>query len=270
MEATTSPEALRRQRAAKTAALLVLSPIFEADLQPEQYAYRPGRGAPDAVRRVHRLLTTGRREVVDADLSDYFGQIPHAALMQSIARRVSDGRLLGWVKAWLEMAVEEDDGRVGSGRGPRKGRRFRRCSATSTGVASSSAGIRDGCASGSVVSTRRGPGSMCASRTNDSGKSTGSRALRSARRAFRGRRHDLVREPDAGNPHIRFDERRLETEPRQGVRHRHRAKAAGNSYPHPRLPPPRQSSPLQMTLSGGLCRPGLLEAAAELAAAARR
>ena len=54
-----------------------------------------------------RLLTTGHREVVDADLSDYFGQIPHADLMKSIARRVSDGRLLGWVKAWLEMAVEE-------------------------------------------------------------------------------------------------------------------------------------------------------------------
>ena len=87
--------------------MLVLSPIFEADLQPEQYAYRPGRDAHDAVRRVHRLLTTGHREVVDADLSDYFGQIPHADLMKSIARRVSDGRLLGWVKAWLEMAVEE-------------------------------------------------------------------------------------------------------------------------------------------------------------------
>ena len=84
-----------RDRVAQTAAMLVLSPIFEADLQPEQYAYRSGRNAHDAVRRVHRLLNTGNREVVDADLSDYFGQIPHAALMQSIARRVSDGRLLG-------------------------------------------------------------------------------------------------------------------------------------------------------------------------------
>ena len=64
-------------------------------------------------RRVDRLLTTGHRVVVDADLSDYFDQIPHADLMKSIARRVSDGRLLGWVKAWLEMAVEEDDGRGG-------------------------------------------------------------------------------------------------------------------------------------------------------------
>ena len=102
-----------RDRVAQTAAMLVLSSIFEADLPPEQYAYRPGRRAHDAVRRVHRLLTTGHREVVDADLSDYFGQIPHAELMKSIARRVSDGRLLGWVKAWLEMAVEEDDGRGG-------------------------------------------------------------------------------------------------------------------------------------------------------------
>ena len=102
-----------RDRVAQTAAMLVLSPIFEADLQPEQYAYRPGRDAHDAVRRVHRLLTTGHREVVDADLSDYYGQIPHADLLRSIARRVSDGRLLGWVRAWLEMAVEEDDGRGG-------------------------------------------------------------------------------------------------------------------------------------------------------------
>ena len=102
-----------RDRVAQTAAMLVLSPIFEADLPPEQYAYRPRRRAHDAVRRVHRLLTTGHRKVVDADLSDYFGQIPHAELMTSIARRVSDGRLLGWVKAWLEMAVEEDDGRGG-------------------------------------------------------------------------------------------------------------------------------------------------------------
>ena len=102
-----------RDRVAQTAATLVLSPIFEADLEPEQYAYRPGRGANDAVRRVHRLLNTGHREVVDADLTNYFGEIPHADLLKSVARRVSDGRLLGWVKAWLEMAVEEDDGRGG-------------------------------------------------------------------------------------------------------------------------------------------------------------
>ena len=99
-----------RDRVAQTAAMLVLSPIFEADLQPEQYAYRPNRSALDAVKQTHRALNIGRRNVVDADLTDYFGQIPHAELMTSVARRVSDGRMLGWIKAWLLMPVEEDDG----------------------------------------------------------------------------------------------------------------------------------------------------------------
>ncbi len=89
---------------------------FRSGPAPGQYAYRPGRSALDAVQRVHRLLNTGHREVVDADLSDYFGQIPHAELMKSLARRLSDGRLLGWIKAWLEMAVEEDDGEGGTRR----------------------------------------------------------------------------------------------------------------------------------------------------------
>ena len=105
-----------RDRVAQTAAMLVLSPIIEADLPAEQYAYRPGRSALDAVNQVHRLVNTGHREAVDADLSDYFGQIPHAELLKSVARRVSDGRMLGWVKAWLEMAVEEDDGKGGTRR----------------------------------------------------------------------------------------------------------------------------------------------------------
>ena len=105
-----------RDRVTQTAAARVRSPIFEADLAPEQYAYRPGRSALDAVNHVHRRLNTGHQEVVDADRSDYFGQIPHAELLQSLARRVSDGRMLSGVKAWREMAVEEDDGKGGKRR----------------------------------------------------------------------------------------------------------------------------------------------------------
>ena len=105
-----------RDRVAQTSAMLVLEPIFEADLQPEQYAYRPERSATDAVNRIHKLVRTGHNEVVDGDLSNYFGEIPHAELMKSIARRVSDGRMLGLIKAWLEMPVEEDDGKGGKRR----------------------------------------------------------------------------------------------------------------------------------------------------------
>ncbi len=105
-----------KDRVAQTSAMLVLVPIFEADLQPEQYAYRPGRSAKDAVNRTYQLLSKGHHEVVDADLSNYFGEIPHVDLLKSIARRVSDGRLLGLIKAWLEAPVEEDDGEGGKRR----------------------------------------------------------------------------------------------------------------------------------------------------------
>jgi group II intron reverse transcriptase/maturase len=98
-----------KDRVVQTAAVLVLEPIFEADLQPEQYAYRPDRSALDAVRQVHKLLNTGHEQIVDADLSGYFDSIPHADLMKSVARRVVDGAMLHLIKMWLEAPVEETD-----------------------------------------------------------------------------------------------------------------------------------------------------------------
>jgi len=100
-----------KDRVAQTAAVLVLEPIFEADLQPEQYAYRSDRSALDAVRHVHKLLNTGHGQIVDADLSGYFDSIPHAELLKSVARRVVDGAMLHLIKMWLEAPVEETDER---------------------------------------------------------------------------------------------------------------------------------------------------------------
>jgi RNA-directed DNA polymerase len=100
-----------RDRAVQVAATLVLDPIFEADLQPEQYAYRKDRSALDAVRHVHKLINTGHREIVDADLSSYFDEISHADLLKSVARRVVDGAMLHLLKMWLEAPVEETDER---------------------------------------------------------------------------------------------------------------------------------------------------------------
>jgi group II intron reverse transcriptase/maturase len=94
-----------------TAALLVLEPIFEADLPPEIYAYRAGRNAQQAVVEVEELLFRGHPEVVDADLADYFGSIPHADLLKSVARRIVDRRVLHLIKMWLECPVEETDQR---------------------------------------------------------------------------------------------------------------------------------------------------------------
>jgi group II intron reverse transcriptase/maturase len=100
-----------RDRVCMTAAMLVLEPIFEADLPSEQYAYRPGRNAQQAVVEVEALMFRGHPEVVDADLTDYFGSIPHAELLKSVARRIVDRRVLHLIKMWPECPVEETDDR---------------------------------------------------------------------------------------------------------------------------------------------------------------
>ena len=100
-----------RDRVVQMATVLVLGPIFEADLEPEQYAYRPERSAKDAVRQVESLLRAGFTEVVDADLSGYFDSIPHTELLKSVSRRISDGRILRLIKMWLEAPVETSDRR---------------------------------------------------------------------------------------------------------------------------------------------------------------
>ena len=98
-----------RDRVAQSAVKLVIEPIFEADLDPEAYGYRPKRSAHDAIRRVHELLCKGYTDVVDADLSKYFDTIPHAELLQCVARRISDRQILNVIKRWLKTPVEERD-----------------------------------------------------------------------------------------------------------------------------------------------------------------
>jgi hypothetical protein len=100
-----------RDRVCMTAAMLVLDPIFEVDLPPELYAYRSGRNAQQAVIEVEELLFRGHPDVVDANLADYFGSIPHAELMTSVARRIVDRRVLHLIRGWLDCPVEETDTR---------------------------------------------------------------------------------------------------------------------------------------------------------------
>ena len=98
-----------RDRVVQTAVKLVLEPIFEADLEPTAYGYRPGRSGIDAVKAVHRLLCQGFTDVVDADLSKYFDTIPHDELLRSVAARIVDRHVLRLIKAWLKAPVEETD-----------------------------------------------------------------------------------------------------------------------------------------------------------------
>jgi group II intron reverse transcriptase/maturase len=98
-----------RDRVVQMAVVLVVEPIFDGDLQPEQHAYRADHSAHEALQEVQVWLSRGYTEVVDADLSGYFDSIPHHELMKCVARRISDGRVLHLIKMWLEAAVEETD-----------------------------------------------------------------------------------------------------------------------------------------------------------------
>lgn len=98
-----------RDRVAQTAAKLILEPIWEADLEPNAYGYRPRKSAQDAIRKVDELLHEGYTDIVDADLSKYFDTIPHRELLQCVARRMVDRHMLHLIKMWLKVPVEERD-----------------------------------------------------------------------------------------------------------------------------------------------------------------
>ncbi len=98
-------------RVVQMATLLVIGPIFETDLCDEQYGFRSGVDAKAAIRRVYYHITDHQlREVVDADLSDYFNTIPHGPLMRCVSRRIADGQVLSLIRQWLRApAVERSE-----------------------------------------------------------------------------------------------------------------------------------------------------------------
>ena len=100
-----------KDRIAQTAVKFVLEPILDARFHPASFGFRPGRGAKDALRVVDRLVKSGHCFVVDADLKSYFDTIPHDRLIERLRARVSDGRILDLVQAWLNQEIVAECGR---------------------------------------------------------------------------------------------------------------------------------------------------------------
>lgn len=96
-----------KDRIVQTAVKMVIEPIFEHEFLACSHGMRPKRSCKDALRAVEEGLAGGYCWVVDADITDYFGSIPHVPLMKQVEHWISDGRVLELLQQWLSQQVLE-------------------------------------------------------------------------------------------------------------------------------------------------------------------
>ena len=96
-----------KDRIVQTALKLVIEPIFEREFEDSSYGFRPGRGCKEALRKVDELIKEGYAHGVDADLDSYFDSIPKEPLMSEVSERISDGKVLELIRAFLNQDIIE-------------------------------------------------------------------------------------------------------------------------------------------------------------------
>jgi len=94
-----------KDRVVQSALKLIIEPIFEADFEDCSYGFRPKRSARQAALEVRKLLNFGYKEVIETDIEDCFSSIPHRELLDMLAKRVVDGKILWLIKLFLEAGI---------------------------------------------------------------------------------------------------------------------------------------------------------------------
>ena len=110
-----------KDRVVQSALKLIIEPIFEADFEDCSYGFRPNRSSQQAALEVRKLLNFGYTEVIETDIEDCFGSIPHRELMDMVAKRVVDGNILWLIKLFLKSGVMEDNNRWTDDKGTPQG-----------------------------------------------------------------------------------------------------------------------------------------------------
>ena len=110
-----------KDRIAQTALKFIIEPIFEADFEDCSYGFRPNKSSHEAALEVRKLLNFGYREVIETDIEDCFGSIPHRELLDMVAKRVVDGNILWLTKLFLKAGVMENNDRRTDDKGTPQG-----------------------------------------------------------------------------------------------------------------------------------------------------
>jgi RNA-directed DNA polymerase len=97
-----------RDRVVQEACRSVIEPIFEAEFLDNSHGFRPGRSVESACVQVERNLLAGRQWVVDVDIEKCYDSIPHEPLVERVARRISDGKVLDLIRSFLKSGVMEE------------------------------------------------------------------------------------------------------------------------------------------------------------------
>lgn len=111
-----------KDRLVQMATMLILEPIFETDFRECSYGFRPKRGAHQALLAIQENIISGKREVYDADLSNYFDTVKHDKLMILLQMKIADKSVLKLIRMWLQCTIEEEDDKGNKNRSkPTKG-----------------------------------------------------------------------------------------------------------------------------------------------------
>ena len=101
-----------RDRVVQMAVKLLIEPLWEAEFEPTSFGFRPKKSAKDAIKAVKQNIYDGHQFVYDADLSNYFDEIPHDRLFVLLKQRLTDGSILNLIKQWLTAPVQLSDKRL--------------------------------------------------------------------------------------------------------------------------------------------------------------
>jgi len=110
-----------KDRVVQSALKLIIEPIFETDFEDCSYGFRPKRSAQQAALEVRKLLNFGYKEVIETDIEDCFGSIPHRELLDMVAKRIVDGKILWLTSLFFKAGVMDDFDRWTDSKGTPQG-----------------------------------------------------------------------------------------------------------------------------------------------------